>query len=101
MTLIYIGYVFFAITFVAEIIILIHAFKASVGQGFLCLCVPFYILYYMFAKFQSPKKGLIIAMFFAGSIIGGALYGVGMGQVASQAMKQFGNMKIEIPAKTK
>lgn len=45
-----------------SIIILIHAFKASVGQGFLCLCIPFYILYYAFARFEHEKKNLILGV---------------------------------------
>lgn len=48
--------------FACSIIILIHAFKASVGQGFLCLCIPFYILYYAFARFEHEKKNLILAV---------------------------------------
>ena len=101
MVLVYIGYLFALIGFVGAVIILIHAFKTSVGQGFLCLCVPIYILYYMFAKFQSAKKGLIIAMFFGGSIIGGALMGVGMGQVAAQAGAEFQKALKEMPIKAK
>jgi translocator protein len=101
MALIYVGYLFFLISTIAWIVILIHAFKASVGQGFLCLCIMPYAIYYAFAKYQSPKKGLIIAMFLGGYIIGGALYGIGIGQAASAAMKQLGDIKIEVPAKTK
>ena len=102
MALIYIGYLFFLIYFVAYIVILIHAFKASVGQGFLCLCILPYAIYYAFAKYQSSKKGLILGMFLGGMILGGILYGIGMGQVASSAMKAgFGDIKIEVPAKVK
>ena len=101
MALIYISYVFFAITAVAEIIILIHAFKTSVGQGFLCLCVPFYILYYAFAKFQHPKKGLIIALFLVGYGVGATLQQIGAAQAASSLSKQLGDIKIEVPAKAK
>jgi hypothetical protein len=68
---------------IAYIIVLIHAFKTSAGQGLLCLCISPYAIYYMFAKFQSPKKGLVLAMFFGGYILGGALVGVGMGQMAA------------------
>jgi benzodiazapine receptor len=101
MALIYIGYLFMLIGFVAYVVVLIHAFKASVGQGFLCLCIMPYAIYYLFAKYQSPKKGLITALFLGGYIIGGILYGVGIGQATSAAMKQLGDIKIEIPAKVK
>jgi len=41
--------------------VLIHAFKKEgIGQGFLCLCIPFYILYYVFGRSDSP---LLKAMF--------------------------------------
>jgi hypothetical protein len=59
--------------FVASIIILIDAFKASVGQGFLCLCIPFYILYYAFARFQHDKKNLIVGVLIVGWVLAIAL----------------------------
>ena len=101
MALVYVGYLFALIGFVGAVIILIHAFKTSVGQGFLCLCVPFYILYYAFAKFQHPKKGLIIALFLGGTIIGGVLQQVGAAMAVSSLQKQLGDIKIEVPAKVK
>lgn len=68
---------------VCGIIILIHAFKASVGQGFLCLCLPFYVLYYAFARFQHPKKNLIIAVWLGCLIVGGAIYSMSAGSALS------------------
>ncbi len=70
MALLGLGALFSLAALVCNIIVLIHAFKESVGQGFLCLCVPCYGLYYMFAKFDHPKKGLIIAGSLGGAIIG-------------------------------
>ena len=55
-------WLFYLAALVCSIIILIHAFKASVGQGFLCLCIPFYILYYAFARFEHEKKNLILGV---------------------------------------
>ena len=49
----------------AAIVILIHAFKASTGQGLLCLCLPFYIFYYGLARFEHEQKNLIV-----GALIG-------------------------------
>ena len=69
MVAIIIGGIFGLVGLVCNIIILIHAFKSSVGEGFLCLCVPCYILYYMFSKFEHPNKGLIIAGSIGGNII--------------------------------
>lgn len=65
------GLVFSLVAFVCAIIVLIHAFKnGGALQGILCLCVPFYIWYYMFAKFEHEKKNLIIGGYFGGFIIG-------------------------------
>lgn len=62
--------VFDLVGIVCAIIILIHAFKnGGALQGILCLCVPFYIIYYMFAKFEHEKKNLIIGGYFGGFII--------------------------------
>ena len=66
--------VFQLVAFVCAIIILIHAFKnGGALQGFLCLCIPFYIIYYMFAKFEHEKKNLIIAGYFGGFILAAVL----------------------------
>ena len=54
------GLLFSLVMLACFIIILIHAFKSSVGMGFACLCIPFVILWYAFAKFEHEKKGLII-----------------------------------------
>jgi benzodiazapine receptor len=73
MVLFGVGAIFSLISFVCNIIILIHAFKTSVGEGFMCLCIPCYSLYYMFAKFEHEKKGLIIAGALGGGIIGNVM----------------------------
>jgi len=62
-----------------SILILIHAFKASVGQGFLCLCIPFYVLYYAFARFEHEKKSLIIAIWLGAGILAAILAGMSGG----------------------
>ena len=73
-----VGYALYLVCLVCSIIILIHAFKESVAQGLLCLCIPFYILFYAFAKFQHPQKTLIIALWLAGAVLGGGAYFMGM-----------------------
>jgi hypothetical protein len=35
------------------IVVLISAFQHSVATGFLTLCVPFYVLYFLFAQCES------------------------------------------------
>lgn len=47
---------------VCGIIILISAFQDDVGKGFLCLCVPFYVLFYAFSEFDHEKKELILTL---------------------------------------
>jgi len=56
------GMLFGLVAFAAAIVVLIDAFKASVGQGLLSLCIPFYIFYYAFARFEHEKKNLIIGV---------------------------------------
>jgi hypothetical protein len=45
---------------VSSIFILIDAFQKSVGKGFMVLCIPCYIIYYIFNEFEHPKKQLIV-----------------------------------------
>ncbi|MBZ0112549.1 MAG: hypothetical protein K8J08_08820 [Thermoanaerobaculia bacterium] len=59
------------IALVAAILVLIHAFKASTGQGILCLCLPFYIFYYAFTKFEHEQKNLIV-----GALVGAAVLNI-------------------------
>jgi benzodiazapine receptor len=71
------GSIFCLVSLVCNIVVLIHAFKASTGQGFMCLCIPCYSLYYMFTKFEHPKKALVIGGSLGGSIIGNVFMRLG------------------------
>lgn len=72
--------------FVAEIIIIIHAFKnAGAVHGILAFCIWPYALYYGFAKFQHEKKGLILGAWLGGCILAGILYSIGGAMMASAA----------------
>lgn len=73
MIMLAVGSLFALVSLVCNIIILIHAFQKSVGTGFLCLCVPCYILYYMFTEFEHPNKPLVIAGAIGGSVIGNVM----------------------------
>lgn len=77
-----IGLVCVLVSAVCGLIILIGAFQEDVTQGLLCLCVPFYILYFAFARYENEKKGLIIAIWLGGAIIGNILQIVGGGLAA-------------------
>ena len=63
--------IFSLVSIVSWVVVLIHAFKSSTGQGFMCLCIPCYVLYYMFAKFEHPRKPLVIGGDLGGSIASG------------------------------
>ncbi len=68
------------LSLVCTIFILIHAFQKSVGTGFMVLCIPCYVLYYMFSVFEHEKKNMIIAGYFVGvglSVIGNVLAQMG------------------------
>ena len=74
-----IGLVFNLVAFVCAIIMLIHAFKNhGVVQGLLCLCVPFYIVYYGFTKFEHDKKNLIVWGYIGGIVLSIAFTFMGM-----------------------
>ena len=57
------------VNFIFGIVLLVAAFKRSVGTGFLTLCVPFYIFYFMFAQYQSPKKKMVITVWFVSLVL--------------------------------
>ena len=73
------GGLLYLVSLVCGIIILIAAFKESVAQGFLSLCIPLYILYFAFAKFEHEKKKVILAAWIGSGVLGAVLYGVGAG----------------------
>ncbi len=54
---------------IGSIIILIAAFRRGIGTGFLCLFIPFYILYFAFARYESERKGLVIALWLGGIVL--------------------------------
>ena len=95
MVLIVLGVLVGLLGMICAVIILVHAFKESVAQGFLTLCVPFYVFYYAFAKFKSEKKGLILAGWLGGFILGAILCVVGSAIAAKGEFDKqggFGNM---------
>ena len=65
------------VTSVCAVILLIHAFRRSVGTGMMVLLIPFYILFYAFSQFEHPRKNLIVAGFFGGSVLAGVFLGLG------------------------
>jgi hypothetical protein len=67
------GLVFSALGLACAAMVLIHAFRRSVGTGFMVLCIPCYILYYAFSQFEHGRKSLIIAGLVGGLTLAGAM----------------------------
>ncbi len=73
-----IGSVLLFVAGILGLVILINAFsKGGAAQGLLCMFVPFYILYYAFAKYSSPKKALVVGGWLGGLVLGVTLQVVG------------------------
>jgi len=65
--------VFSVLGLACAVMVLMHAFKRSVGTGFMVLCIPGYILYYAFSQFEHGRKSLIIAGLVGGLTLAGAM----------------------------
>ncbi len=58
-------------------LVIVRAFKIDATQGVLCLCVPFYAVYFALAKMSQPSKALL-----AGGWLGGWALCAALGVVA-------------------
>ncbi len=67
--------IFGLVQLVASIFLLIDAFQKSVGKGFMVLCIPCYIVYYMFSEFEHPRKSQILAAWWVG-LLGSVIFNV-------------------------
>lgn len=94
MVLMGVGGLFMLIGFIFWVIVLINAFKTDTTQGILSLCIFPYMLYWVFAKFTHPKKGLIIAGLLGGYIIGYGCYFAGVSMAASAVMDAAGQYQM-------
>ncbi|HZA14112.1 MAG TPA: hypothetical protein VE618_06435 [Myxococcaceae bacterium] len=65
-----------AIGFACSLFVIVHAFRRSVGTGFMVLCVPCYVVYYAFTQFEHPRKGPIVAGFLGCLSLGGVLQSI-------------------------
>lgn len=83
------GSVLLFVAAVFGLVILINAFKESAGQGLLCMFVPFYILYYAFARYSSPKKALVVSGWLGANVVGVSLVVVGSLLAANDAVAAF------------
>jgi hypothetical protein len=58
-------------------LLLVHAFRRSVGTGVMVLLIPCYVLFYAFSQFEHPRKGLIVAGFVASAVLAAVFLGLG------------------------
>ncbi len=65
------------VTLVCAAVLLVHAFRRSVGTGMMVLLIPCYILFYAFSQFEHPRKNLILAGFFGCSLLAAVFLGLG------------------------
>jgi len=72
------GVLFSSLGLICAALIWAHAFRRSVGTGFMVLCIPCYNFYYAFSQFEHRHKGLIIAGLFGGLALGAVLLAVGI-----------------------
>lgn len=63
---------------VCAIFVYIHAFQQSVGTGFLVLCVPCYIFFYIHDQFQHEHKQTIVTLFYASIAVNVVMRMLGM-----------------------
>ncbi|MFC1699834.1 hypothetical protein ACFL1I_07785 [Candidatus Omnitrophota bacterium] len=76
---------------IGGIILLVAAFKKSIGTGLLTLLVPFYIFYFAFAQYNSENKGKVIMLWLGGfglMIISIFIYGAAMMGTFIPALQQ-------------
>jgi hypothetical protein len=70
------------VSFACALFVIIQAFKEAPIQGLLCFFCGPYLLYYSFAKFTHPKKGLILAGMLGSMVLSGIFYGAGGAMMA-------------------
>jgi len=89
------GYTLLAIGVVLALVLTISAFKqGGVGAGIMSLLVPFYLMYFAFAKFVSPKKGLIVGGWLGSLTVGTALVIIGYINMAAEGLHELATTPI-------
>ena len=77
MPLLPLAILFGLVALVCAAILLIHAFRRSVGTGVMVLLIPCYVLFYAFSQFEHPRKGLIVAGLVASTVLAAVFLGMG------------------------
>src|SRR5262245_12747069 len=78
------GTLFAAVSAAACVLILVHAFRRSVGTGVMVLCIPCYMAYYAFSQFEHRLKNAIVACWLAGLLLAATFTSIGLHVFASQ-----------------
>jgi translocator protein len=63
--------------------VLVHAFRRSLGTGFMVLCLPVYTPFYAFSQFEHRWKGLLLSGWMGGFVLGVVLRAAGLSLGAS------------------
>ncbi len=66
-------------------LVAIHAFNRSLGTGFMVLCIPVYNVVYGFSQFEHRRKGLVLAGWLGGFVLGIILRVLGFAMLINQA----------------
>lgn len=85
MPLLPLAILFALVALVCAVILLIHAFRRSVGTGVMVLLIPCYVLFYAFSQFEHPRKGLIVAGLMASTVLAAVFLGMGAHGLAAMS----------------
>ena len=69
MSLVLLALMFSLVTAGCFTVVLIHAFRRSVGTGVMVLLLPFYSCYYGFSQFEHPRKFPVLAGWLGGLVM--------------------------------
>lgn len=78
MTFLLLALLFLALSAACFFLVLVHAFRRSLGTGFMVLCLPPYNFYYGFSQFEHRHKGLVLAGWLGSFFIGVVLKALGV-----------------------
>ena len=70
MPLALLGLAFQLLAVTCFVFVLLHGFQRSVGTGFMVLLNPFQCIHYGFTQFEHRLKGLILAGWLGGFLVG-------------------------------
>ena len=83
MALVVLGQLLVLVAVGCFVLVLVHAFQRSVGTGFMVLCIPVYNIVYGFSQFEHRLKGLILAGWLGGLVLGVLFRVLGLAMGAS------------------